>query len=108
MAPPEVKARTFDVNNHKLDTDPKMNRHQTDESLNESFARTERMLCYKMISRVEGFFGVLQSLRYDQLETEDLAKIFFTLVEKNLVKSVIIAGFGEVAKAEDLERFLSA
>lgn len=105
---PEIKARAFDVNNHKLDPDPKMNRHQTDESLNESFARAESMLRGKMISRVEGFFGDLQSLRYDQLNTEDLAKIFFTLVEKNLVKSVIIAGFGEVAKAEDLERFLGA
>jgi hypothetical protein len=99
---------SFDVDNHKLDPDPKMNRHQTDESLNESFARAESMLRDKMISRVEGFFGDLQSLRYDQLNTEDLAKIFFTLVEKNLVKSVIIAGFGEVAKAEDLERFLGA
>ena len=80
----------------------------TEGKLTESFAHAESMLRGKMISRVEGFFGDLQSLRYDQLETEDLAKIFFTLVEKNLVKSVIIAGFGEVAKAEDLERFLGA
>ena len=80
----------------------------TEGKLTESFARVESMLRDKMISRVEGFFGDLQSLRYDQLNTEDLAKIFFTLVEKNLVKSVIIAGFGEVAKAEDLERFLGA
>lgn len=93
---PEVKARAFDPVNSR-----------TDESLNESFTRTESMLRDKMIARIEGFFGDLQSLRYDQLETEDLAKIFFALVEKNLVKSVIIAGFGEIAAAGDLERFLS-
>lgn len=40
----------------------------------------------KMISKIEGYFGDLQTVPYDKISSADLLKIYDKLIEKNQIK----------------------
>lgn len=56
----------------------------------------------KMIARIEGFFGDLQTLRYDQLSTEDLGKMYFSLLDSALIQPAKI-GAKIIRREADLQ-----
>jgi hypothetical protein len=41
----------------------------------------------KMIDRIEGYFGALESIPYSEITTEDLKKIYDTLLEHKQIKA---------------------
>ena len=79
-------------------------RNRTDEA----FASAESQIREKMISKIEGVFGTLETLAYSKLSTEDISKIFFVLVEAHLTRQIVIPSFVIIAKKKDLERYLGA
>jgi len=41
-----------------------------------------------MIDRIEGYFGALQSVPYHEISTEDLKKIYDTLVAEKQINAI--------------------
>jgi hypothetical protein len=60
-----------------------------ENNLNEGKSPEEYKLREQMIDRIEGYFGDLQSLQWDKLSTEDLTKIYDTLVDQKQIKPKI-------------------
>lgn len=47
----------------------------------------EYKLREKMMSKIEGYFGTLESLAWDKLSTADMTTMYDTLVEKKQIKA---------------------
>lgn len=90
----EVKRGTgklsFDTDDHVLRADKNMSRHRSDEDGNskyrESLEESWEDDREKMIARIEGYFGTLESVPYHQINTEDLMTIYLTLVHHEQIK----------------------